>query len=146
MGATGATGATGEKGDTGATGATGDTGDPFIIYKTYASVSAMEADAGNVPEGMFVAIQSNVEDPDNAKLYLKGASEFSFVTDMSCATGLKGDTGAKGDTGDTGEMGPQGYSTIIKGSYASYADLIAAHPTGTTGDAYLVNGELYVFQ
>ena len=43
-------------------------------------------------------------------------------------------------------MGPQGYSTIIKGSYASYADLIAAHPTGTTGDAYLVNGELYVYQ
>jgi hypothetical protein len=43
-------------------------------------------------------------------------------------------------------MGPQGYSTIIKGSYASYADLIAEHPTGTTGDAYLVDGELYVFQ
>ena len=106
----------------------------------------MEADVSNVPEGMFVAIQSNVEDPDNAKLYLKGASEFNFVTDMSGATGIKGDTGSKGDTGDTGEMGPQGYSTIIKGSYASYADLIAAHPTGTTGDAYLVNGELYVFQ
>ena len=67
VGATGATGATGEKGDTGATGetgekgdtgdkgatgdtgatgATGDTGDPFTIYKTYASVAAMEADAG----------------------------------------------------------------------------------------------------
>ena len=157
----------------------------------------MEADAANVSKGMFVAIQSNVEDPDNAKLYLKGASEFSFVTDMSGATGLKGDTGAKGDTGDTGatgatgdkgdtgdqgpqgltgdkgdtgatgdtgakgdtgdtgakgdtgdtgEQGPQGYSTIIKGSYASYADLIAAHPSGTTGDAYLVDGELYVFQ
>ena len=61
----------------------------------------------------------------------------------------KGDTGEKGDTGDkgdTGETGPQGYSTIIKGSYASYADLIAAHPTGTTGDAYLVDGELYVYQ
>ena len=36
--------------------------------------------------------------------------------------------------------------TIIKGSYASYADLINEHPTGTTGDAYLVNGELYVYQ
>ena len=60
--------------------------------------------------------------------------------------GATGDTGAKGDTGDTGEQGPQGYSTIIKGSYASYADLIAEHPTGTTGDAYLVDGTLYVFQ
>ena len=54
--------------------------------------------------------------------------------------------GEKGDKGDRGDTGPQGYSTIIKGSYPSYADLIAAHPTGTTGDAYLVNGELYVYQ
>ena len=68
---------------------------------------------------------------------------------MSGATGLKGDTGAKGDTGDTGAtgpQGPQGYSTIIKGSYATFADLEREHPTGTTGDAYLVDGELYVYQ
>ena len=70
-------------------------------------------------------------------------------TSVGTIKGPKGDTGDTGETGekgDTGEQGPQVYSTIIKRSYASYADLIAEHPTGTTGDAYLVNGELYVFQ
>ncbi len=111
----------------------------------------------------ILAIQSTVEEEANAQLYLKGANSFTFIMDMSGATGLKGDTGDTGATGatgatgetgdqgpqgltgekgDTGETGPQGYSTIIKGSYANYADLIAAHPTGTTGDAYLVDVEL----
>lgn len=97
----------------------------------------------------ILAIQSTVEEEANAQLYLKGANSFTFIMDMSGATGLKGDTGdtgATGEKGDTGETGPQGYSTIIKGSYANYADLIAAHPTGTTGDAYLVDVELYVYQ
>lgn len=103
----------------------------------------------------ILAIQSTVEEEANAQLYLKGANSFTFIMGMSGATGLKGDTGGTGDQGpqgltgekgDTGETGPQGYSTIIKGSYANYADLIAAHPTGTTGDAYLVDVELYVYQ
>lgn len=79
----------------------------------------------------ILAIQSTVEEEANAQLYLKGANSFTFIMDLSGATGLKGDTGdtgATGEKGDTGETGPQGYSTIIKGSYANYADLIAAHP------------------
>ena len=55
------------------------------------------------------------------------------------ATGSQGPAGPKGDTGDTG------LGTIIKGSYPSYEALIEAHPTGTATDAYLVNGELYVW-
>ena len=73
----------------------------------------------------------------------KGEKGDTGDTGPQGVTVKKGETGAKGDTG---EIGPQGYSTIIKGSYATYAELIAAHPTGTTGDAYLVNGELYVYQ
>ena len=33
----------------------------------------------------------------------------------------------------------------IKGSYNTYQELIAAHPTGNDGDSYLVNGSLYVW-
>jgi hypothetical protein len=33
----------------------------------------------------------------------------------------------------------------IKGSYDSEAELLADHPTGSTGDAYLVGGDLYVW-
>lgn len=97
----------GEMGATGPQGATGDTGPagvPFTIYRTYATIALMEADFANVPDGSFVAIQSNVEDPDNAKLYLRGNSEFTFITDMSGATGIHGDTG---ETGPAGKAGAQ---------------------------------------
>ena len=49
----------------------------------------MNADADNVPEGSFVAIQSSVEEEANAQLYLKGANSFTFIMDLSGATGLK---------------------------------------------------------
>lgn len=44
-----------------------------------------------------------------------------------------------------GAKGEAGTSVTILGSYNTYADLIAAHPTGSAGDAYLVNGDLYVW-
>ena len=89
----------GEKGDAGEKGDKGDkgdTGEGFSIFKTYASVAEMEADAGNVEEGKFVLIASDTEDEDNAKLYAKGADSFTFLTDLSGAQGIKGE---KGDTG-----------------------------------------------
>ena len=111
-GPTGATGLTGPIGPTGATGKTGSigpTGEGFGIYKTYPSISAMEADSDNVPAGKFVLITSNVGDPDNSKLYVKNTEgSFTFETDMSGAQGIKGDTGAVGPTGATGAKGPTG--------------------------------------
>ena len=87
----------GDKGDIGEKGEKGDAGKDFSIYKTYASISAMESDASNVPEGEFVLIASNVEDEDNAKLYVKGEDSFVYLTDLSGATGIKGEKGEKGD-------------------------------------------------
>lgn len=84
------------------------TWDAFAVYKTYPSIASMNADKNNVPEWKFVMIVSTVEDPDNAKLYVKWASDFTFLTDMSGATGMKWDKGdqwvqgeqwVKGDTG-----------------------------------------------
>ena len=48
-----------------------------------------------------------------------------------------GDTGPKGDTGDIG------IGTIIKGHYNSYSEFIAVHPSGSLGDAYIVDGSYY---
>lgn len=76
-------------------GAKGDTGAPFQIAKTYASVSAMNADA-SVPSGSFVVIASTTEDPDNAKLYVKTESGYSFITDLSGAQGIQGPAGTDG--------------------------------------------------
>ena len=92
----------------------------------------MEADAANVPEGMFVAISSTVEDPDNAKLYLKGQSSFTFITDMSGASGIKGDTGATGATGATGDTGAKG-DTGATGAKGDTGDTGDTGATGATG-------------
>lgn len=116
-GDTGAAGPQGPKGDTGAKGATGATGpqgpqgEAFSIAKTYASISATNAGyaSDGVKAGQFVIIDTgNVEDADNAKLYVKGASSYTYITDLSGATGLTGPQGPKGATGATGPTGSQG--------------------------------------
>ena len=45
-----------------------------------------------------------------------------------------GDTGPKGDTGDIG------IGTVIKGHYNNYDEFIQVHPSGSLGDAYIVDG------
>lgn len=89
-------------------------GEAFNISKVYASVSALEADSGNadIKEGAFVLVNTNdVEDPDNAKLYVKvktpdDSYRYQFLVDMSGAVGFTGKTPqfTKG-TITTGEAG-----------------------------------------
>lgn len=83
------------------TGPQGKTGKAFSIYKTYASIELMNADAENVPEGNFVLIASGEEDPDNAKLYVKTAKGFSYLADLSGAQGIEGPKGKDGVAGVT---------------------------------------------
>lgn len=52
--------------------------------------------------------------------------------------GDKGDTGAQGIQGIQGPKGDTGSGFKILGDFDSYADMIAAHPTGNPGDAYQV--------
>ena len=60
-------------------------------------------------------------------------------------TYASGSTSESAPTCISGAKGETGTSVTILGSYATLADLIAAHPTGNPGDAYLVNGDLYVW-
>lgn len=92
----------------------GAKGDPFRIVKVYRSILEMQADLNN-PEihiGDMVAIDTgSVEDEDTGKLFVKTNEEFSYLLDLSGATGIQGPIGPqgpKGDKGDTGEQGPQG--------------------------------------
>lgn len=116
-GDTGEQGPQGVKGDQGIQGVQGiqgekgDTGAPFSITKIYTSVAEMNADYGNtdVSEGQFVLIDTgNVEDEDNAKLYVKGPTQYDFVTDMSGAKGMQGPQGERGPQGIQGEQGATG--------------------------------------
>lgn len=86
-------GETGERGPQGIQGPQGAKGDPFTIAKTYQSVAAMNAGfaTDNVKEGQFVMIDTgNVNDADNAKLYVKGKTAYSYITDLSGAKGADG--------------------------------------------------------
>lgn len=81
----------GERGPKGEPGAKGDKGDPFAIAKTFPSVAAMNAGfaTDRVKEGQFVLIDTgNVQDEDNAKLYVKGQTAYTYITDLSGATGM----------------------------------------------------------
>lgn len=70
-------------------------GDAFSIKKVYASVAELEADKSNpdIAEGDFVLVNTgDVEDPDNAKLYVKANGNYEFLVDMSGAIGFTGKT------------------------------------------------------
>lgn len=53
-------------------------------------------------------------------------------------TGLQGPQGDAGPQGPKGDPGPQGRGIEILGYYDTVAELRAAHPTGSSGDSYLV--------
>lgn len=59
--------------------------------------------------------------------------------------GIQGIQGVAGPAGPAGPRGEDGKGVSILGSYSSEGALKAAHPTGNIGDAYLVAGELYVW-
>lgn len=154
QGVQGERGLTGERGEQGPKGDKGDTGEAFHIVKTYASVSAMNADYSgtDVDVGEYVMITSSVEDPDNACVYIKGSEAYEFVVDMSGATGIKGD---KGDTGETGATGPAGNGiafitktasvgledtytiTFTNGSTTSFVVTNGANGAGSVADVWV---------
>ena len=95
-------------------GEKGDKGEPFSIAKVFSSVAEMNSYTGSdVHTNDFVIITSNTEDVDNAKVFVKTANGYSFVTDMSGAMGIQG---PKGDPGGLVD---------IKKTYASIAAMNA---------------------
>ena len=77
---------------------------------------------------------------DNAGEFLafhpvKSSDDYEYINCFQ----VSGGKGEKGDTGDTGA------ATVILGSYDTFEELIAAHPTANEGDAFLVDGELFVW-
>lgn len=66
------------------------------IVKSYASTAAMNADFNgtDTKRGDMVMVVNSVDDPTNAQVYIKGASSWSFLVDMSGAQGIQGPTGS----------------------------------------------------
>lgn len=68
-------------------------GGTFTYKKEYPSVEAMKADFGtaDVKLGEYVLINTNnVEDPDDAKVYLKTQEGWKFIVDLSGMQGIQG--------------------------------------------------------
>ena len=115
----------GEPGATGADGAPGADGEDGGYY-----VPAVD-ESGNLSwtasdETMEAVESVNIRGPQGEK-------------------GEKGDTGDQGPQGPKGDPGADGTGVTILGSYTSEEELKQAHPTGSPGDSYLVNGDLYVW-
>ena len=177
QGIQGVKGDQGDPGETGPQGIQGENGEPFSIAKVYVSVAALIADTSpvGINPGQFAIIDTgNVNDSDNARLYLWNGSVYSYVTDLSGATGMQGPQGiqgiqgVKGDTGATGEQGPQGIQGIqgekgdqgdpgintwgsITGTLSDQTDLQEAldakfnNPTGNTTQYIAGDGSLITF-
>ena len=107
QGPQGPEGPQGPPGKQGIQGQQGIQGEAFAISKVYKSVSEMNADFENaeVKEGQFVLINTgNIEDEDNAKLFVKGVTSYNYLTDLSGATGMTGPQGPEGPQGPPGEI------------------------------------------
>ena len=154
MGPQGIQGVQGEQGETGPvgpqgpTGEKGEKGEAFSIARMFASVAEMNASFNDqdVKEGQFVLINTgDVEDADDARMYVKGKEAYSFVCDLSGAAGIqgpKGDTGMQGVQGIQGEQGVQGVAgeqgpkgdTGARGEQGPKGDTGAVGPKGDTGE------------
>ena len=139
QGIQGLQGEKGEKGDKGDKGDRGEKGDGFSISKIYSSIAQMNSGfaTDGVAIGGFVLINTgNVEDADNARLYVKQDKGYSYLTDLSGSPGIKGEKGDKGDKGDTGAEGPQGPQGIqgIQGPQGPKGDTGDQGPQGDKGD------------
>lgn len=135
QGPMGERGLQGEKGETGKTGPQGPQGiqgpqgNPFSIKKIYSSISEMNKDYNgeDVAIGEFVLINTDINDEDNSKLFVKTDVEFRFLTDLSGAQGIQG---PKGETGEQGIQGPRGE----KGDTGEKGERGEQGPQGLKGD------------
>ena len=119
-------------------GTKGQKGDGFSITKTYSSIAEMNAgySSDGVPINSFVLIETgNVEDKDNAKLFIKGATKYEYLTDLSGSQGIQGERGMQGDPG-------VGISKIEKTNTNGKVDTYTIYYTNNTTSTFVVtNGQ-----
>jgi hypothetical protein len=117
-GPTGPTGSQGALGPTGAIGPTGATG----------------------PEGTYTASPTAPLSPEEGDVWFDSTSARMYIYFdnfwVEQSSNFAGPTGPTGATGSGLE---------ILDSYATYELFIAAHPTGSSGDAYVAAGDVYIW-
>lgn len=112
----------------------------------------------NLPQINSVELKGNKSFSDlglnAANVPFTDGETFQQKYDSGQLTGPKGEQGETGPQGPEGPQGPKGEQGVpgkdgtgvnILGSYNSLEELQQEHPTGNVGDAYLINGDLYVW-
>ena len=147
--------AKGEKGDPGIQGPKGDKGDPGEPGKdaeiTIGSVTSGETPSAKIRKendvnylDLVLAKGEKGDKGDTGETGPAGTNGKDGAQGPAGADGIQGPAGPKGDKGDpgkdgtNGKDGQDGKSFTISAQYASEADMLAKHPTGKAGDAYLV--------
>ena len=124
------------KGQNGTEGAAGQDGvDGKSAYQIW-------VDAGNTgDEAAFLASLKG----DQGDIGPAGEAGKAFTYDMFTEDQLAGLKGPQGEQGPTGPAGKNGTSVTIKGKVNDSSELDALLATAVSGDGYLLNGDLYVF-
>ena len=149
-GDTGARGERGEQGPQGLQGLRGEKGDKGDAFK-YTDFTAAQLAALKGPKGDIGLQGPRGEQGPKGDTGLQGPQGERGLRGLQGATGATGPQGERGPQGATGPQGPkgdkgeQGTGVTIKGRYDSLSALIAAHPKGNEGDAYMVGVNLYAW-
>lgn len=130
-------------------GSIGPQGQAFTIKKTYSTIDLMKADYDNMKVNDYVMIDGNIEESENATLWVKQEIEDSvyrwhYLADFSGATGIQGEQGPQGPQGIQGPIGPQGQ----KGDTGNGIVSIVKSATNGLVDTYTVtfmNGNTTTF-
>lgn len=131
----GPVGQKGEQGEDGRAGAGYRTTDVDLQANATVQLSAIHPSTGVQVGDLLVDPQGDV---------FPVASVGDGTVQVGTATG-QNLRGPQGPQGPAGEDGKDGTGVTILGSYDSLGELQGAHPTGNDGDAYMVDGDLYVW-
>ena len=129
------------RGEQGLRGEKGDQGTPFILKKQYASAGEMIADFGgvDVAENEMVMIVTGDGNPDNGDVYIKSATQWTYVTTLQGASSIQGVPGNDGLNGTDGADGADGAS-VDSATVNSDGDLEIGLDSGVDINAGRVTG------
>ena len=133
----------GPKGDPGTDGAKGDAGTSLHVANITVSSNSDVATSVLSPSAPMTV--GDLISDNNGNLYTITSIVNDTTVHVSNVISGVSFKGPKGDKGTDGAPGKDGTGVTILGSYASLEVLKAEHATGNAGDAYLVNGHLYVW-
>ena len=134
----------GENGQQGPAGAVGAPGEPGASYRacTVNLTANTQVSTSNIVPSAGIQVGDLLCDPTGAVFPVASLGEGTVQTGAATGQNLRGPQGAQGPAGADGQ---DGKGVTILGSYDSEEALEEAHPTGNNGDAYLVQGDLYVW-